>query len=188
VQECVDVVTPGTSTPVPADGETMGEVVFRGNVVMKGYLGETDANDAAFSGGWLHSGDLGVKYPDGYIEIKDRLKDIIISGGENISTIEVESVLFKHPAVLEAAVVAQPHPKWGEVPCAFVTVRPGHSVTQDDLMKFAREHLAGFKTPKSIIFSDLPKTSTGKVQKFVLRDLAREAAKEGENASDAVIN
>ena len=167
------VANPETLEPAPSDGETMGEVFMRGNVVMKGYLKNEKATEEAFSGGWFHSGDLGVMHPDGYIELKDRSKDIIISGGENISTIEVEGVLYRHPAVLEAAVVARPDEKWGETPCAFVTLRPGMEATEDEIIAYARENMARFKAPKTVIFGELPKTSTGKVQKFVLRDKAR---------------
>jgi fatty-acyl-CoA synthase len=159
--------------PVDADGETMGEVFMRGNIVMKGYLKNPKATAEAFAGGWFHTGDLGVMHPDGYIEIKDRSKDIIISGGENISTIEVESVLYRHPAVLEAAVVARPDSTWGETPCAFVTLKPGAAATADDIIRFCRDHLARFKVPKTIVFGTLPKTSTGKIQKFALRDQAK---------------
>jgi fatty-acyl-CoA synthase len=158
-----------TLQPVPADGQTLGEVFLRGNVVMKGYLKNPKASTAAFAGGWFHTGDLGVMHPDGYIELKDRSKDIIISGGENISTIEVESVLYRHPAVLEAAVVAKPDAKWGETPAAFITLKEGAAVTEAEIFAFCREHLAGFKLPKTVIFGPLPKTSTGKIQKYVLR-------------------
>jgi fatty-acyl-CoA synthase len=180
VLEGLMVADPNTLEPVPADGKTMGEVFFRGNIVMKGYLKNQAATDEALEGGWFHSGDLGVCHPDGYIELKDRSKDIIISGGENISTIEVESVLYRHPAVLEAAVVARPDEKWGETPCAFVTLNPGAEASAADIIAFAREHLAGFKVPKTVVFGPLPKTSTGKVQKFVLRTQA--AALEGKTA------
>jgi fatty-acyl-CoA synthase len=155
---------------VPADGGSMGEVVMRGNNVMKGYFEDPSATAEAFRGGWFHSGDLGVMHPDGYIELRDRKKDIIISGGENISTIEVEHTLVKHPAVLEVAVVSTPHDRWGEVPKAFVSLRPGMEVGEDDLIEFCRDHLAHFKCPKAIEFGDLPKTSTGKIQKFRLRE------------------
>ena len=158
--------------PVPADGQTMGEIVLRGNTLMKGYLRNPDATAQAFAGGWFHSGDLGVMHPDGYIEIKDRAKDIIISGGENISTVEVESVLYRHPDILEAAVVARPDTTWGETPCAFVTLKPGAICTEDDVLRYCREHLARFKVPRTVVFCELPKTATGKVQKFVLRDQA----------------
>ena len=155
---------------VPADGETMGEIVMRGNNVMKGYYRDAEASAAAFAGGWFHSGDLGVMHPDGYIELRDRKKDIIISGGENISTVEVEKVLFFHPAVLEAAVVGVPDEKWGEVPKAFVTLRPGREATEPEIIQYCREHLAHFKCPKKVEFGPLPKTSTGKTQKFKLRE------------------
>ena len=173
VLEGLMVGNPETLEPVPPDGETMGEVFMRGNVVMKGYLKNPSATDEAFHGGWFHTGDLGVMHPSGYIELKDRSKDIIISGGENISTIEVEDVLFRHPAVLEAAVVARPHPKWGESPCAFVTLKPGASATEQEIIRHCRAGLAGFKVPRTVVFGILPKTSTGKVQKFALRDRAR---------------
>jgi fatty-acyl-CoA synthase len=156
--------------PVPADGQTIGEVFMRGNVVMKGYLKNQEATDAAFKGGWFHTGDLGVMHADGYIELKDRSKDIIISGGENISTIEVEGVLFRHPAVLEAAVVAKVDDKWGETPCAFVTLKPGAAATAAEIIEFCRKNLAHFKCPRHVVFGELPKTSTGKVQKYVLRE------------------
>ncbi len=172
VQEEFFVADPKTLEPVPANGKTMGELVFRGNVVMKGYLKNADATQAAFEGGYFHSGDLGVTHPDGYIEIRDRSKDIIISGGENISSIEVEGVLYRHPAVLEAAVVARPDEKWGETPCAFVTLKSGADVSEAELMEFCRENMANFKCPRHVFFSDLPKTSTGKIQKFVLRERA----------------
>jgi fatty-acyl-CoA synthase len=159
---------------VPADGLTMGEVVMRGNNVMKGYFRDDDATAAAFGGGWFHSGDLAVVHPDGYIEIRDRAKDIIISGGENISSVEVERVLVSHPEVLEAAVIAVPDDKWGERPKAFVTVRPGSELTPDALTAFAREKLARFKVPREVEFGELPKTSTGKVRKTELRDRERQ--------------
>ncbi|CAB3662772.1 acyl-CoA synthetase [Achromobacter pulmonis] len=158
--------------PVPADGATLGEIMLRGNTLMKGYLHNPDATADAFAGGWFHSGDLAVVHPDGYIEIKDRAKDIIISGGENISTVEIESVLYRHPDVLEAAVVARPDAVWGETPCAFVTLKEGASRSADDLIAYCREHLARFKTPRTVVFGALPKTSTGKIQKFVLREQA----------------
>ncbi len=167
--EGLEVMDPATMTPVPADGATMGEVMFRGNVVMKGYLKEPEATAKAFAGGWFHSGDLAVKYPDGYIQLRDRSKDIIISGGENISSIEVEDALYKHPAVAVAAVVAQPDEKWGEVPCAFVELKPGMETTEAELMAHCRTILPGFKVPKRVVFQELPKTSTGKIQKHVLR-------------------
>jgi fatty-acyl-CoA synthase len=159
---------------VPRDGETMGEVVMRGNNVMKGYLGDEGATATAFRGGWFHSGDLAVMHPDGYVELRDRAKDIIISGGENISSIEVERVLARHPAVLEAAVVAMPDERWGERPKAYVTLQPGSELDEAGLIAFAREHLAGFKAPSSVEFCDLPKTSTGKVRKVELRERARQ--------------
>ncbi len=169
------VADPTTLEPVPDDGETIGEVFFRGNIVMKGYLKNPQATEDAFSEGWFHSGDLGVRHADGYVELKDRSKDIIISGGENISTIEVEGVLYRHPAVLEAAVVAQPDEKWGETPCAFVTLKAdAPAVSEGDIIAFCRDNLAHFKAPKTVVFSDLPKTSTGKVQKYVLRDRAKD--------------
>jgi fatty-acyl-CoA synthase len=161
---------------VPQDGATMGEVFMRGNVVMKGYLKNAKATQEAFAGGWFHTGDLGVAHEDGYIEVKDRSKDIIISGGENISTIEVEGVLFRHPAVLEAAVVARPDERWGESPCAFVALKPGMAASAAELIAFCRTHLAHFKAPRTVIFGPLPKTSTGKVQKFVLRERAKAEA------------
>ncbi len=170
------VADPKTMEPVPADGQAIGEVLFRGNIVMRGYLKNPQATGDAFAGGWFHSGDLGVLHPDGYIELKDRSKDIIISGGENISTIEVESVLYRHPAVLEAAVVARPDDKWGETPCAFVTLKDGAGATADELIAFCRGNLAHFKAPRTVVFGPLPKTSTGKVQKYVLRQQARELA------------
>jgi fatty-acyl-CoA synthase len=171
--EDLKVLNPETMEPVPADGQTIGEVMFRGNVVMKGYLKNQDATDEAFKGGWFHSGDLGVMHPDGYIQLKDRSKDIIISGGENISSIEVEDVLYKHPDVQAAAVVARPDEKWGETPCAFVELKSGSDITEIELMAFCKDHLASFKSPRTIVFCDLPKTSTGKIQKFALREQAK---------------
>ena len=173
VLEGLMVADPETLEPVPFDGETMGEIFMRGNVVMKGYLRNPSATEEAFRGGWFHTGDLAVMHPSGYIEVRDRSKDIIISGGENISTIEVEDVLFRHPAVLEAAVVARPDPKWGETPCAFVTLKPDMAASEDDIVRHCRAGLAGFKVPRTVVFGPLPKTSTGKVQKFALRDRAR---------------
>ena len=173
VQEGLMVADPATLQPVPRDGATMGEVFMRGNITMKGYLKNPAATGEAFAGGWFHTGDLAVSHPDGYIEIRDRSKDIIISGGENISTIEVEGVLYRHPAVLEAAVVARPDPTWGETPCAFVTLRPGMIATEAEIIAFCRANLAHFKAPRTVVFGPLPKTSTGKMQKFVLRDQAR---------------
>jgi fatty-acyl-CoA synthase len=172
-EEDLAVMDPATMKPVPADGETMGEVMFRGNIGMKGYLKNPAATEEAFSGGWFHSGDLGVMHPDGYIQLKDRSKDIIISGGENISSIEVEEVLYRHPAVAFAAVVARPDAKWGEHPCAFIELKKGLTATEAELSAFARQHLAGYKMPRTIVFAELPKTSTGKIQKFVLRDRAK---------------
>jgi len=171
--EGLDVLDPETMQPVPADGTSLGEVMFRGNVVMKGYLKNEDATNKAFAGGWFHSGDLGVKYPDGYIQLKDRSKDIIISGGENISSIEVEDVLYKHPNIQGAAVVARPDDKWGETPCAFVEIAPGSSVLETDIIAYCRENLAHFKAPRTVVFCELPKTSTGKIQKFELRERAK---------------
>ncbi|HTN32117.1 MAG TPA: AMP-binding protein, partial [Pseudomonas sp.] len=171
--EGVMVADSTTLQPVPRDGETVGEIFMRGNTVMKGYLKNPTATQESFHGGWFHTGDLAVCHPDGYVEIKDRLKDIIISGGENISTIEVEGVLYRHPDVLEAAVVARPDEKWGETPCAFITLKTGHEVSEQDIMNFCREHLAAFKVPKTVVFAQLPKTSTGKIQKYVLRDMAK---------------
>jgi fatty-acyl-CoA synthase len=168
------VADPETLAPVPPDGATMGEVLMRGNIVMKGYLKNPKATGKAFAGGWFHSGDLAVAHPDGYIEIKDRSKDIIISGGENISTIEVEDVLYRHPAVLEAAIVARPDPNWGETPCAFVTLKDGAVAEVGEIIAFCRERLAHFKAPRHVIFGPLPKTSTGKIQKFLLRERAKD--------------
>ncbi len=160
--------------PVPADAQTMGEVMFRGNIVMKGYLKNESATNEAFGGGWFHSGDLGVMHPDGYIQLKDRSKDIIISGGENISSIEVEDVLYRHPAVLEAAVVARPDDTWGETPCAFVSLKESAAnTTAEEIIAFCRDNLAHYKAPKTIVFGPLPKTSTGKIQKFKLRERAQ---------------
>jgi fatty-acyl-CoA synthase len=173
VLEGLMVADPRTLAPTPRDGATMGEVFMRGNIVMKGYLKNPNATNAAFAGGWFHTGDLGVAHADGYIELKDRSKDIIISGGENISTIEVESVLYRHPAVLEAAVVARPDATWGETPCAFVTLKSDAQTSAEDVIAFCRSHMAGFKVPKTVVFGPLPKTSTGKVQKFILREQAR---------------
>jgi fatty-acyl-CoA synthase len=166
----LDVMDPETMEPVPRDGATIGEVMVRGNIVMKGYLKNPKASDEAFAGGWFHTGDLGVMHPDGYIQLKDRSKDIIISGGENISSIEVEDVLYKHPAVANAAVVAKPDDKWGETPCAFVELRPGQNATAEELIAWCRQNMAHYKVPRHIVFADLPRTSTGKIQKFKLRD------------------
>jgi fatty-acyl-CoA synthase len=176
MEEGLAVMDPETMKPVPADGETMGEIMFRGNIMMKGYLKNPQATQKAFAGGWFHSGDLAVMHPDGYVKIKDRSKDIIISGGENISSIEVEDVLYRHPAVLAAAVVARPDEKWGETPCAFVELKPGSKVSDRELIEFCRGHMAKFKAPRAIVFGELPKTSTGKIQKFVLREKAKSAS------------
>ncbi len=170
LQEAVTVLDPRTMSQVPRDGETMGEVMFRGNIVMKGYLKNEKATKEAFADGWFHTGDLGVLDKDGYVIIKDRSKDIIISGGENISSVEVEDVLYKHPAVLLAAVVAKPDPKWGEVPCAFIELKEGISATETEIIAFCRKHISGFKAPKAVVFGPVPKTSTGKLQKFLLRN------------------
>ncbi|HXW40338.1 MAG TPA: acyl-CoA synthetase [Xanthobacteraceae bacterium] len=175
VLEELDVLDPETMQRVPRDGETLGEVMFRGNVVMKGYLKNKHSTDAAFAGGWFHSGDLGVIHPDGYIQLKDRSKDIIISGGENISSIEVEDALYKHPAVSAVGVVAKPDDKWGETPCAFVELKPGASATSEELVAWCRSHLAAYKCPRHIVFAEIPKTSTGKIQKFKLREMAKGA-------------
>ena len=173
--EGVMVADSETLEPVPQDGETMGEIFMRGNTVMKGYLKNPDATDKAFKGGWYHTGDLAVWHADGYVEIKDRLKDVIISGGENISTIEVEDVIYRHPAVMECAVVARPDEKWGETPCAFVTLKPGkEDTTVEEIIQFCRDNMAHYKAPKTVVFEELPKTSTGKIQKFALRDRAKE--------------
>ena len=171
----VCVLNPETMQPVPHDGETMGEIMFKGNIAMKGYLKNPKATEEAFAGGWFHSGDLAVQYPDGYIKIKDRSKDIIISGGENISSIEVEDVLYRHPDVLAAAVVAKPDARWGETPCAFVELKAGATTTAQAMVDHCKLHLAGFKVPRAIVFGELPKTSTGKIQKFELRKLAGSA-------------
>jgi fatty-acyl-CoA synthase len=175
LQEAVTVIDPETMREVPRDGETIGEVMFRGNIVMKGYLRNEKATSEAFAGGWFHTGDLGVLDQDGYVIIKDRSKDIIISGGENISSVEVEDVLYKHPAVLFAAVVAKPDTKWGEVPCAFIELKENAQATEADIIAFCREQMPGFKTPKAVVFGPIPKTSTGKIQKFVLRDQVHSA-------------
>jgi fatty-acyl-CoA synthase len=168
------VADPETMAPVPRDGQTMGEIFMRGNNVMKGYLKNPSATEKSFRGGWFASGDLGVIHPDGYIELKDRSKDIIISGGENISSIEVEDVLYRHPDVMEAAVVARPDEKWGETPCAFVALKPGRVLSAEDLIAFCRQNMAHFKAPRTVVFGELPKTSTGKIQKFILREQARQ--------------
>ncbi len=169
------IMDPDTMMPVPADGEIIGEFMIRSNTVMKGYLKNSEATEQAFAGGWLHTGDLGVMHPNGYVEIKDRSKDIIISGGENISSLEIEETLYKHPSVMEAAVVARPDEKWGEAPCAFITLKPdANDVGAEDVIAFCRDNMAHFKAPKTVVFGPLPKTSTGKIQKYVLRDQAKE--------------
>ncbi|WP_041320493.1 acyl-CoA synthetase [Hyphomicrobium denitrificans] len=173
--EGLTVMDPETMTEVPADGETLGEVMFRGNIVMKGYLKNEKATEEAFAGGWFHSGDLGVLHPDGYIQLKDRSKDIIISGGENISSIEVEEVLYKHPSVAFCAVVAKPDEKWGETPCAFIELRAGASATEAEILEWCRQGLARYKVPRHVVFAEVPKTSTGKIQKFKLREMAKDA-------------
>ena len=169
------MMDPATMKEVPRDGTTMGEVMFRGNLTMKGYLKNPTATRDAFEHGWFHSGDLGVMHSDGYIQLKDRSKDIIISGGENISSIEVEEALYKHPAVQAAAVVAKPDEKWGETPCAFVELKPGREASSEELIAWCRSNLAGYKCPRYVVFAELPKTSTGKIQKFKLREKAKEA-------------
>ncbi len=175
--DALSVMDPETMEPIAADGQTLGEVMFRGNIVMKGYLKNPKATKDAFAGGWFHSGDLGVMHPDGYIQLKDRSKDIIISGGENISSIEVEDTLNKHPAVMFVAVVARPDEKWGETPCAFVERKRGfENVSEADLIAYCRENLARYKIPKHVVFVELPKTSTGKIQKFKLREMAKDVA------------
>jgi fatty-acyl-CoA synthase len=171
--EALDVMDSDTMVPVPRDGQTLGEVMMRGNVVMRGYLKNKKSTDAAFKGGWFHTGDLGVMHPDGYVQLKDRSKDIIISGGENISSIEVEDALYKHPAVQAAAVVAKPDDKWGETPCAFVELKPGASATSEDIIAHCKQNLAGYKVPRHVVFGEVPKTSTGKIQKFRLREMAK---------------
>ena len=173
VEEGLSVMDPQTMQPVAADGETMGEIMFRGNITMKGYLKNPKATQEAFAGGWFHSGDLAVMQPDGYLKIKDRSKDIIISGGENISSLEVEDILYRHPAVLAAAVVARPDAKWGETPCAFVELKPDARASEMEIIEFCRGHLARFKAPRAVVFGELPKTSTGKIQKFLLREKAK---------------
>ena len=166
-----------TMEKVPADGKSIGEIVLRGNTVMSGYLKDVKSTEEAFKGGWFHTGDVAVKHPDGYIEIKDRLKDIIISGGENISTLEVEGVLHSHPAVVEAAVVARPDDHWGQTPCAFVKLKEGsEEITSDEIIKYCRDHLPHYMVPRAVVFQDLPTTSTGKVQKFILREKAKALA------------
>ena len=176
LQEAMAVLDPVTMQPVAWDGETMGEIMFRGNITMKGYLKNPSATKQAFASGWFHTGDLAVTEPDGYAKIRDRSKDVIISGGENISSIEVEETLYRHPAVMNAAVVAQPDEKWGETPCAFIELKSGASVSAEELRDFCREHMARYKVPKTFVFRDIPKTSTGKIQKFVLRRLAKSSS------------
>jgi len=176
MEEGLTVMDPSTMRPVPADGETMGEIMFRGNITMKGYLKNPASTQKAFAGGWFHSGDLAVLQDDGYVKIKDRSKDVIISGGENISSLEVEDVLYRHPAVMAAAVVAKPDDKWGETPCAFVELKPGSQATEREIIEFCRTHLAKFKAPRAVVFGEVPKTSTGKIQKFVLREKAKSAS------------
>ena len=176
VEEGLAVMDPDAMQTVPADGETMGEIMFRGNITMKGYLKNPKATQEAFRGGWFHSGDLAVMQPDGYVKIKDRSKDIIISGGENISSLEVEDVLYRHPAVLAAAVVAMPDEKWGETPCAFIELKKDSKTTEKEIVEFCRGHLARFKAPRAVVFGELPKTSTGKIQKFMLREKAKSAS------------
>ena len=179
--EGLEVMDPTTMTPTPHDGQSFGEVMFRGNVVMKGYFRNPSATHKAFAGGWFHSGDVAVTHPDGYIELKDRSKDIIISGGENISSIEVEEALYKHPAVAIAAVVAMPHPKWGEAPCAFVELAAGAQVSAEQLQQWCRQHLAAYKVPARFIFAPIPRTATGKIQKFILRNQARDSTTQQSN-------
>ncbi|MEK7875066.1 MAG: AMP-binding protein, partial [Pseudomonadota bacterium] len=176
LQQGMTVLDPATMSPVPWDGAAMGEIMFRGNLTMKGYLKNPKATQEAFAGGWFHSGDLAVMQPDGYVKIKDRSKDIIISGGENISSLEIEDVLYRHPAVMAAAVVAHPDPKWGEVPCAFVELKEGARATEAEVIEHCRARLAHFKAPKRVVFGPLPKTSTGKIQKFVLRERVKSAS------------
>jgi fatty-acyl-CoA synthase len=176
LEEGMTVMDPGTMLPVPRDSETMGEIMFRGNITMKGYLKNPAATEEAFLGGWFHSGDLAVMHPDGYVKIKDRSKDVIISGGENISSQEVEDVLYGHPSVMLAAVVAQPDPKWGETPCAFIELKEGASASVEEIIEYCRARMARFKAPKTVVFGPLPKTSTGKIQKFLLRERARSTA------------
>jgi fatty-acyl-CoA synthase len=179
VQEAMMVADPETLVPMPMDGESMGEVFMRGNVTMKGYLKNPAATEEAFSGGWFHTGDLGVWHPDGYVELKDRSKDIIISGGENISSIEVEDTLYTNAKIAAVAVVATPSEKWGETPTAFIELKPGEDATAEEIIAFCRDNMAHYKCPRQVVFEDLPKTSTGKIQKFVLRDRARELASWG---------
>ena len=172
------IADPATGSRLPADGQTMGELMVRGHTVMKGYFKNPKATAEAFKGGWFRTGDLGVMHPDGYVEIKDRSKDVIISGGENISSLEIEETLYRHPAVMEAAVVAKPDPMWGESPCAFVALKPGASATADEIIGWCRERMAHYKAPRFVVFGPLPKTSTGKIQKYVLREQAKENVRE----------
>src|SRR5260221_4904652 len=167
---------PESMRPVPPDSETMGEIMFRGNITMKGYLKNPKATREAFRGGWFHSGDLAVMQPDGYVKIKDRSKDVIISGGENISSLEVEEILYRHPAVLAAAVVAMPDEKWGETPCAFIELKKDSKTSETEIIDFCRTQMAKFKAPRAVVFGELPKTSTGKIQKFMLREKAKSAS------------
>jgi fatty-acyl-CoA synthase len=176
LEEGMTVRDPETMKPVPWDGQTMGEVMFRGNITMRGYLKNPKATEEAFAGGWFHSGDLAVVHPDGYVKVKDRSKDVIISGGENVSSLEVEDVLYRHPAVFACAVVAKPDPKWGETPCAFVELLPDASATESDIIEHCRAGLAHFKAPRAVVFGPLPRTSTGKIQKFVLRERIKSAS------------
>jgi fatty-acyl-CoA synthase len=176
LEEGMTVMDPQTMTEVPADGRTMGEIMFRGNIVMKGYLKNPSTTERAFAGGWFHTGDLAVLEPDRYVKIKDRSKDVIISGGENISSIEVEDALYQHPAVMACAVVAMPHPKWGETPLAYVELKPGATVTAEELITHCRSLLAGYKVPHEVQFEEIPKTATGKIQKFQLRERAKSAS------------
>lgn len=176
LQDGMKVLDPDTMQPVPHDGQTMGEIMFRGNIVMKGYLKNPEATAEAFAGGWFHTGDLAVCQPDGYAKITDRSKDVIISGGENISSLEVEEILYQHPAILTAAVVAKPDPRWQEAPCAFIELKAGKETTPEEIIEFCKQHLARFKVPKDVVITEIPKTSTGKLQKFVLRDWAKERA------------
>jgi len=184
LQDAMTVLDPATMQPVPADGETIGEVMFRGNTTMNGYLKNPEATQAAFAGGWFHTGDLAVVEADGYVRIKDRSKDVIISGGENISSIEVEDVLHRHPAVDLAAVVARPDEKWGEIPCAFIDLRPGMTATAEEIREFCRDRMAAYKIPKLVVFGPIPKTATGKVQKFLLREAARQAGSQSKRPGD----
>src|SRR5262249_23324713 len=189
LEEAVTVLDPETMREVPRDGETIGEVMFRGNIVMKGYLKNESATNEAFAGGWFHTADLGVLHRHGYVIIKDRAKDIINSGGENISSVEVEDILYKHPAVLFAAVVAKPDAKWGEVPCAFIELKECAKTTEAQIIAYCRNHMSGFKTPRAVVFGTIPKTSTGKIQKFLLRNQVESAkaisAEESPNPSIA---